>query len=384
MNHFRGFRVRLSSSAISLLALLALSACHREPETQRVPPPVVQDSTVRFPAGSPQLALLHAEQVTQQRTETLRLPARVVWDETRTVRVFAPLAGRIVRLLAQPGEPVKAGAPLALIASPDLGQVQADARRADTDFALAEKNLARASALHEHGVIALKELQLAQAERDRAQAERERASARLKLYGASAQVNQEFALRSPIAGVVVERNANPGEEVRPDQAQPGSPALFVVTDPTRVWVQIDAPESAVPALHPGALLELGSPLLGGEGATARIDLVSDFFDPQTRTLRVRASADNRERRLKAEMYLTAELEVDRGAFVRVPANAILLHGKQQYVFVEDAAGVYRRQEVRAEEAGFGVMRVRKGLAGGERVVTEGGLLLMQLFGSARQ
>jgi len=308
----------------------------------------------------------------------------VVWDETRTVRLFAPLAGRIVRLLAQPGEPVKAGAPLALIASPDLGQAQADARRADTDFALSEKNLARASALHEHGVIALKELQLAQAERDRAQAERERASERLKLYGASARVNQEFALRSPIAGVVVERNANLGEEVRPDQAQPGSPALFVVTDPTRVWVQIDAPESAVPALHPGALLELGSPLLGGEGATARIDLVSDFFDPQTRTLRVRASADNRERRLKAEMYLTAELEVDRGAFVRVPANAILLHGKQQYVFVEEAAGVYRRQEVRAEEAGFGVMRVRKGLAGGERVVTEGGLLLMQLFGSARQ
>ncbi len=372
------------SPVVAALAALLLAACHRAPETQAVPPPVVQGESVRFAAGSPQLALLHSAPVAEQRTEALRLPARVVWDETRTVRVFAPLAGRIVRLLAQPGEPVKAGAPLALVSSADLGQAQADARRADTDFALADKNLARASPLNEHGVIAQKELQSAQADRDRAEAERERANAKLKLYGAATQVDQEFALRSPITGVVVERNANPGQEVRPDQPQPGSPALFVVTDPTRVWVQIDAPESAVGALRSGAELHLASPLLGERGASARVELVSDFFDPQTRTLRVRAAADNSDRRLKAEMYVTAELQVDRGPFVRVPATAVLLRGRQQYVFVEEAPGVYRRQPVRAEEAGFGSMRVREGLSDGQRVVTEGGLLLMQLFGSARQ
>jgi len=367
-----------------LAAALAVAACHAPPEHRSVQPPVIEGETVRFPAGSPQLALLHSEQLVSESTETLRLPARIVWNETRTVRVFAPLAGRIVRLLAQPGETVKVGSALALIASPDLGQAQADARRADTDLALAEKNLARASDLHEHGVIALKDVQLAEAERDRAAAERARSHARLKLYGASAQVDQEFTLRSPIAGVVVERNANPGQEIRPDQAQPGSPALFVITDPTRLWVQIDAPESAVSALRPGEMLKLGSALLGDQTVAARIELVSDFFDPQTRTVRVRAAADNRDRKLKAEMYVTAELSVERGHFVRVPATAVLLHGSTQYVFVDEGAGRYRRQEVRAEEAGFGSMRVRAGLSGKERVVTEGALLLMQLFGSARQ
>ncbi len=375
--------MRVSLFALALLGL-SLTACHRAPEAQSIAPPVVQDASVRFAAGSPQLALLRSEAVAQQHTETLRLPARVVWDETRTVRISAPLAGRIVRLLAQPGDPVKAGAALALMASPDLGQAQADARRAETDFALAEKNIARASALHEHGVIALKELQLAQADRERAEAERERARARLKLYGASAQVDQEFTLRSPIAGVVVERNANPGQEVRPDQAQPGTPALFVVSDPTHLWVQIDAPESAVGALRAGEVLQLSSPLLGEKTLPARIQAVSDFFDPQSRTVRVRAAADNPGRALKAEMYVGAELDVDRGGFVRVPAAAVLLNGNHQYVFVDEGSGVFRRQAVRAEEAGFGSMRVREGLSGGEKVVTEGGLLLMQLFGSARQ
>lgn len=367
-----------------LIAFLILTGCKPAAENRSVPLPVMEGDALRFPSDSPQLAVLRSEPVSRESKETLHLPGRVVWDETRTVRVIAPLSGRIVRLIAQPGDPVKAAGPLALLASPDMGQAQADARRADTDFALAEKNLQRVASLHEHGVIALKELQLAEAERDRAQAERERTQARLKLYGADARVDQEFVLRSPISGVVVERNANPGQEVRPDQLQPGSPALFVVTDPTRVWVQIDAPESAVAALRRGEVLKLASPMLAEKTVSARIELVSDFFDPQTRTVRVRASADNSAHRLKAEMYLTADIDVERGTFVRVPATAVLLRGSTQYVFVDEGSGLFRRQEVRAEEASLGTMRVRTGLSGSERVVIEGGLLLMQLFSSSRQ
>ena len=369
---------------LAVIALIVLAGCKPAAEHRSVPLPVMEADAVRFPADSPQLAVLRSEPVSRENKETLHLPGRVVWDETRTVRVIAPLSGRVVRLIAQPGDPVKAGGPLALLASPDMGQAQADARRADTDFVLAEKNLQRIASLHEHGVVALKDLQIAEAERDRAQAERERTQARLRLYGADARVDQEFVLRSPISGVVVERNANPGQEVRPDQLQPGSPALFVVTDPTRVWVQIDAPESAVAALRRGEMLKLASPMLGEETVSARIELVSDFFDPQTRAVRVRASADNSAHRLKAEMYLTADIEVERGAFVRVPATAVLLRGSTQFVFVDEGSGRYRRQEVRGEEASLGTMRVRSGLSGSERVVTEGGLLLMQLFGSSRQ
>jgi cobalt-zinc-cadmium efflux system membrane fusion protein len=362
-----------------LAATLSVAAGCNAPTESRVTiqPPVMDGESVRFRTDSPQLKVLRSEVVTEQSRESIRLPARVIWDETRTVRIYAPLSGRIMRLLAQPGDAVKAGAPLAMLASPDLGQAQADARRATVDLGLAEKNLARAAELHEHGVIALKDLHLAQADQGRAEAERMRASARLKLYTGSESVDQEFAIRAPIGGVVVERNANPGQEVRSDQS--GNAALFVLSDPAHLWVQIDAGETALKALRVGEPVLLSSPALGERTFKARIEQIADFFDPQTRTVRVRASVDNSARQLKADMFVSAEIEVDRGKFIQVPETTVMLRGETQYVFVDEGEGRFRRQVVTAEEAGFGLMRVRTGLKSGDRVVMDGGLLLMQLF-----
>lgn len=363
-------------------AIALLAACNAPPEPRKiVPPPVMDGESVRFSADNPQLKVLKSEEVSEQNRETLRLPARIVWDETRTVRIFPPLSGRVLRLLAQPGDFVKAGATLATLVSADLGQAQAEARRAAIDLGLAEKNLARATELHEHGVIALKELQQAQAEHGRAQAERERSGARLRIYGGGEAVDQDYALRAPISGVVVERNANPGQEVRADQS--GANALFVLSDPTLLWVQVDANESALRVLKVGEPMQISSPALGGETFRARIEQIADFFDPQTRSVRVRASVANPARKLKADMFVSVDVEIDHGRFIQVPAPAIMLRGETQYVFVDEGEGRYRRQKVLAEEAGFGRMRVRDGLKHGDRVVIDGGLLLMQLFGRSR-
>lgn len=362
--------------------LFAAAGCNAPAEPRvTVQPPVMDGESVRFHADSPQLKVLRSGVVTEQTRESIKLPARVIWDETRTVRIFAPLSGRIMRLLAQPGDAVKAGATLAMLASPDLGQAQADARRAMVDLGLAEKNLARAAELHEHGVIALKELQLAQAEHGRAESERMRAGSRLKLYSGSESVDQEFAIRAPISGVVVERNANPGQEVRSDQS--GNAALFVLSDPAHLWVQIDAGETTLKSLKVGEPVLLSSPSLGENTFKARIEQIADFFDPQTRTVRVRASVDNSGRQLKADMFVSAEIEVDRGKFIQVPETAVMLRGETQYVFVDEGEGRFRRQKVTAEEAGLGSMRVRAGLNSGDRVVIDGGLLLMQLFSRLR-
>src|SRR2546427_9550270 len=68
---------------------------------------------------------------------------RSVWNEDVTVRIFSPFAGRVVNVAIDAGQPVRPGDVLATIASPDFGQAQADARRAATDLALAERTLAR-------------------------------------------------------------------------------------------------------------------------------------------------------------------------------------------------------------------------------------------------
>jgi membrane fusion protein, heavy metal efflux system len=146
---------------IALLAAAILAAaCGKETVQETVPEPVVQGDTITFPAAD-KAPRLGSAPVIAERAPALRLNGRLTWDEERTVRVYSPFAGRVARILVQPGDRVSKGQPLAVLGSPEFGQAQADARRADTDVQLAEKNLQRQKELENAGVAPRKDLQTA-------------------------------------------------------------------------------------------------------------------------------------------------------------------------------------------------------------------------------
>jgi len=367
---------------VALATCLSIAACNKaaEPAPEK---PHAEGDTVVFPANSPQTKALTTLGAAISTKETLTLSGRVVWDETRTVRVFAPLGGRVVKLIAQPGDHVKANDALATLTSPDFGEAQADAAKASADFSVAQKALDRAKQLHDAGVIADKDMQQADADYERAAAERSRTAARARAWGVNNKnigdnVDQQFTLRTPLAGVVVERHVNPGQEVRPDQDAP----LFVVSDPDHLWVNLDLSETGISAVKPGMKVMLRAAALGDTGKEATIFHVADFIDPETRRTLARAVVDNSDHRLKAEMFVNVDVVIDRGEFIGVPDNAVILLGKTQYVFIEESSGHYRRQAVVADASGFGTMRVRQGIKPGEKVVTDGALLLQQVISTS--
>ena len=68
-------------------ALFALAACNSGNEPRVVvPPPVMDGDSVRFRADSPQVKVLRSEPVTEQNRESIKLPARLVWDESQIGR----------------------------------------------------------------------------------------------------------------------------------------------------------------------------------------------------------------------------------------------------------------------------------------------------------
>ena len=363
---------------MALAALLA--ACNEPAQKNAVPQARVEGQAVIFPAGSPQTAALVSEKIEPRREAVLRFNGRLVWDEDRTVRVFSPLGGRVQSISVRLGQAVRAGQTLALIEAPDLGAAQSDARKAEQDDLLAQKNLARVSELLEAGVAPAKDQQVAQAEAARAAAERARTRARLKLYGnVAGAVDQRFALSVPIAGVVVERNVNPGQELRAD-AQ-GDKGLFVITDPTRLWFVLDVSEADIGAVKPGAEVQIGATMLGEDTITGKIANVADFVDPQSRTVKVRGSIENPGRRVKAEMFVTAALKVPSARGFIVPTKAVYLRGEQNYVFVDAGDGRYVRKPVRLGPTTNGHQVVLEGLAADEKVVVDGSLLLERLLAS---
>lgn len=355
------------------LCLVALAGCQDKPEpVASTPQPIIENQQLRYPEGNPQLALLTTAPALAVQRLPVELPAKMVWNEEKTQRVYAAFSGRVTRIAADVGQSVAPGQLLAELASPEFGAAQADSARAQADARLAEQNLQRQRELHEAGVVARKDLEQAQAEQARTQAEAARALARTQLYGPGHGVNQQLGLRSELRGVVVERNLNPGQEVRADQ---GGPALFTLSDPGSLWVQIDAQEADLADLRPGTRVSLDIPSLPGQTFEARVSAVTDQIDPNTRTIKIRALVDNRQRLLKNEMLAKVRYERSVGAGVQVPATAVFLRGDQHYVFVQTAHGVFAPRDVVVAHEGPERVILREGLKPGEQVVTQNGLLL---------
>jgi cobalt-zinc-cadmium efflux system membrane fusion protein len=362
-----------------LVALFLLTSCGTKEAAPPEPRPTVQGQAITFPQGSPAIARLAVEKVEAPMERDMVLPARLTWDEERTVRVFPPFAGRVTRLVAKAGDRVAAGAPLAEMVSPDFGQAQADAGKAQADLALATQALARQKELHEHGVASAKDLQQATADLARARAESDRAVGRLSAYGHAVGAGSHFVLKSPTAGTVVERNLNPGQELRPDQ--PGNP-LFVITDPTRLWVIVDTNESDLGSLRIGTPLVIVSNQFPDDAFAGTLTQLSDFVDPVSRTLKVRGSVPNPDRILKGEMFVSARIKVPKGDTPTVNAKAVYLSGVRNYAFVR-AGNTFTRRPVRVGREIEGRMPVLSGLQEGEEAVVAGNLFLDQIIGSAR-
>lgn len=361
---------------------IVLTACNKKDESPEPAAPRIIGETITFPADSLAFKGIVVEKVRGPTEREVTLRGRLVWDEEHTVRVFTPFAGRVGRIASQVGDRVSAGQVLAELASAEFGSAQTDARRAAADVALAGKNVERSRELQANGITAAKDLQQAETDFARAEAESERAQGRLKLYGASARtVDQKYPLKSPIAGTIVERNINPGQELRPDQ--PGAPQ-FVVTDPTSLWLLLDANESVLQYLKPGAPIVVLSSQYRDDSFAGDIRQVADFVDPVTRTVKVRAHVPNRDRRLKAEMFVSARVTLPKGNDPVAPARAVFLIGNRQFVFVRGTGNSFVRRAVTVGAEFDEAIAVTNGLRVGEEVVVGGNLFIQQLFATQRQ
>jgi cobalt-zinc-cadmium efflux system membrane fusion protein len=369
---------------MGFLALMVVWLCGCEGRKAEEPTveAKVTANRVTMATNSPQLGALTVEAASGAARMVVPLSGRLVWDEDVTVRVFSPFAGIVRKLEVSVGQRVTKGMALAEIQSGDFAQVLAEARKAESDFRRAERNLNRARELSEHGAAPKKDVESAEADYAGAEAEKERAATRLAIYGGKTEATDHgFLLPSPLNGVLVEKNVNPGQEVRPDQmlantAQFTAP-LFTVTDPSRLWIQIDATEVDLPYLRPGREFKFTSRAFPEQVFTGRVEVVSEFIDSATRTIKVRGTVENARRLLKAEMFVNVNLPGEDSPGTSVPARAVFLKGEKHYVFIEEEPGQFARQEVKIGTEQNGQILVVAGLQPGQRVVTEGCVLLQQ-------
>jgi cobalt-zinc-cadmium efflux system membrane fusion protein len=177
-------------------------------------------------------------------------------------------------------------------------------------------------------------------------------------------------LRSPVAGVVLQRSVVRGQVV-----QPGS-VLLRIGDLSKLWLVAHASERDALRVKPGAIARVSFPALPGRTFAARVALVGKQVHAASRTIPVRLDVANEEGGLRPGMSATVWLPVSQGGtLLAVPAASLQRLHESWCVFVPKGEGVFAiRAVARGRDLG-GEVEVLSGLAAGETVVVDGAFLL---------
>jgi membrane fusion protein, heavy metal efflux system len=306
----------------------------------------------------------------------------VAFDADRATQVLAPFSGPVSRLLVSVGAHVKAGEPLATVASADFASAVSAYRKAEATARNTRRIAELDRELFKNDAIARRDLEQAETDAVSAEADRDAALQQLHALGLSDRALDDIrqgrviataggAIRSPIEGTVVEKLITPGQLL-----QAGSTPCFTVADLSKVWVMANIFESNLPFVAVGDLAEIATGA-SAETFPGTVDYIAALVDPNTRAISVRIAAGNPQRLFKRDMYVRVVLRSKRDSTgLLVPVSAVLRDDENlPFVYVQNADDSFARRRVTIGSQVGERYEIRDGLRSAERVASEGGLFM---------
>jgi cobalt-zinc-cadmium efflux system membrane fusion protein len=325
---------------------------------------------------------------------------RIEADGDKTTPVVSPFTGRVIEVLAEPGQRVTRKTPLFAVAATEAAQGRADLasalgalETARSQLKLAQETEQRQGELYRTAGGALKDFRQAQSDRIAAEgqvrsAEAALGSARSKLAAlgqgaadiaalektpAGQAVPARAVVYAPVDGVVTRRALGPGQAITA-----GGDALYAVSDLSTVWLTAEVPETSAGKVRLGAQVEVATPAFPGRVFRAKVTYVAPTLNPDTHRLPVRATIANPDGALKPDMF--ARFRINSGAIGKSPAapdSAVIREGDTARVWVLGDDGALRLRPVVTGVDQDGMVQIVEGLKAGERVVSRGALFVDQ-------
>lgn len=307
--------------------------------------------------------------------DTLTVTATVRPNQDRVARVAPRVEGRITGVTANLGDRVRAGQALATLDSLLIGEAHSALLQAQAAHRVAQADFKRAEALNADEIIAQKDFLRAKADFEKSGTELRAAQDKLRLLGVSpdtsgTRAQSTFAVVAPFAGTVIQKKATMGDLVMPSEP------LFTVADLSKVWVEASLPEAALAKVRSGAGATVTVSAYPSERFAGRVTYLASVLDKDTRSVAARIEVDNKDGRLKPEMFGTAVIDTggDARQALSVPDAAILLLQGQPTVFVAEHGGFEARPVELGEKLG-GRTVIKSGVAAGDQLVAAGAYAL---------
>jgi cobalt-zinc-cadmium efflux system membrane fusion protein len=302
---------------------------------------------------------------------TLDLPGEIASDPDKTAKISALVPGRIEAVYFKEGERVQKGAVLILLQVPELGKVKAAHTAISARATAARTNADRLRALADKRLAGSQEVLTASAEADALEAEARAAREQLAALGTGLQSSggSTLALRAPVGGLIVSRDAVIGQPVAAEQM------LATIADLSEVWFLGSVFEKNLALVRLGAPAEIQLNAYPDHRFSGSVEYLSRQIDPVARTITARIRLTNRDDLLRLGLFgvarvATAEESKKAGALV-VPRSAITEIAQKPVVFVRQLDGDFDLHEVVLGSSGLGKVEVVSGLREGEQVVKSG-------------
>ncbi|MBN1224033.1 MAG: efflux RND transporter periplasmic adaptor subunit [Candidatus Aminicenantes bacterium] len=326
--------------------------------------------------------------ILQKISSRISLPGNMTFNENKTAHITSFAQGQIAFLSSDLGDRIQKGQTLATINSPEFGEVQADYMRAWAAMNLRQKEYDRAKMLLEAKAIEEKEYLRRKAEFEKLATEYGALESKLHSFGLTHEQTEQLiadcnnledkefkcviadpnlALRSPVSGTVIYRDAIIGEHIAREKI------LFTVSDLSKLWAILDAYEKDIPKIDGKSTVTITSPLYPDRQFPGKITYISDVVDELLRTVKIRVEIANTEGLLKPNMYIQGMIETRStdGEMLAVPENAVLNMNGESIIFIMEDEEMFAARPIRTGEKIGDYRLVIDGLNRNEMLVVEG-------------
>lgn len=279
----------------------------------------------------------------------VQLPGRVEVDERRISYVTAHFEGRIQDVeINFTGAPIREGEVMATIYSPELVSAQ-------RELLEAVKVKDRNPGLYESAVRKFKLWEFTDEQ--------------IQMIVDRGEVQRNMNILSPVDGFVMKRN------VVDEQHVMEGTVIYEVANLDQLWITLDAYEEDLNWLSEGPSIEFRTRSNPGRTYQATVDYIDPTFNPQKRTIRVRADVENADHSLRPDMLVNGKLSSELAdEKLMVPVSSVLWTGPRSLVYVKDTSADTPRFEVKEVELGVRAgdyYVIEDGLEEGQEVVFNG-------------
>ncbi len=307
-------------SALFVAVIFLFTACgKKEQTTEERQPYVMPDSLFKT---------LVIDTVKQcQMVNAITLTGQVDFNQDNVVNIYPLVSGNIQGITTALGDYVQRGQTLGVIRSTEVAGYSNDLVNAETNLAVAEKNLAKTKDMYRGGLASMPDSLAAEATYQQAKSDLSRVREVLNISGGN---SGSGVVKSPISGFIVQKNVTNNTAIRIDNGN----SLFTISDLRNVWVWANVYESNINNIHMGDGVDITTVSYPDRVFKGKVDKIMNMLDSGSKVMKVRIVLDNSDYALKPQMFVTvtATNQENKQALC-ISSHALIFDNSQYYVLV---------------------------------------------------